>query len=71
MTEAEASILVRRIYWLALVYGVIGFVLYFGLQGWREATAFGLGAMGSIGNLWLFDRLTRSIEPAAAGEEPQ
>jgi hypothetical protein len=71
MTEAEASILVRRIYWLALVYGVIGFVLYFGLQGWREATAFGLGAMGSIGNLWLFDRLTRSIEPAAAGEEPR
>jgi hypothetical protein len=71
MTEPEAAFIVRRIYWLALGFGVIGFVIYFGLQGWRPAAGFALGALGSIGNLWLFEKLTHSIEPAAAGEPPK
>jgi hypothetical protein len=71
MTETEAAFIVRRIYWLALGFGVIGFVAYFGLQGWRPAAGFALGALGSIGNLWLFERITRGIEPAPAGEPPK
>jgi hypothetical protein len=71
MTEPEADLIVRRIYWLALGFGIAGFVIYFGLQGWRAAAGFALGAVASIGNLWLFERLTHSIEPAAAGEPPK
>jgi hypothetical protein len=68
MTESEAAALVRRIYWFALGFGVIGTATYFGLQGWRPATAFALGSATSVGNLWLFERITHSIEPAPAGE---
>jgi peptidoglycan/LPS O-acetylase OafA/YrhL len=68
VTESEAALVVRRIYWLALGFGVIGFVFYMALQGWRPAAAFGLGALGSIGNLWIFDKLVHSIRPAAEGE---
>ena len=65
MTEPEAELLVKRIYWLALGFGVIGFVAYTGLEGWRYAVAFALGALVSIGNLWLFERVTRGIMPTA------
>jgi hypothetical protein len=71
MTESEAAFIVRRIYWLALGFGLIGFVIYFALQGWRPAFAFGLGALGSTGNLWIFEKLTRSIEPAPDAEPPK
>jgi hypothetical protein len=71
MTEPEAALYVRRIYWLTLGFGLLGFVVYFGLQGWRPAAGFALGALGSFGNLWLYERLTRSIEPAPAGEPPK
>jgi len=71
MTEPEAAFLVRRIYWLALGFGLVGFAVYFGLQGWRPATGFALGALGSLGNLWLYERLTRSIEPRPSGEAPK
>lgn len=71
MTEPAAAIPVRRIYWLALGFGFVGFLVYFGLQGWRPATAFALGALGSIGNLWLFERITHGIAPAPAGEPPK
>ena len=71
MTEPEAVLYVRRIYWLALGFGVLGMVIYLGLEGWRPAAGFALGALASLGNLWLYERLTRSIEPAAAGEPPK
>ena len=71
MTEPEADLIIRRIYWLALGFGLIGFVAYFGLQGWRPATGFALGSLGSIGNLWLFERLTHWIAPGPAGEPPK
>jgi len=70
MTELEANLIVRRIYWLALGFGALGFVAYFALQGWRPASAFFLGALGSIGNLWIFDKLAHSIQPAPAAEPP-
>jgi phage-related protein len=71
MTEPEADLIIRRIYWLALGFGLAGIVIYFGLQGWRPAAGFALGALGSIGNLWLFEWLTRSIVPAPGVETPQ
>jgi hypothetical protein len=71
MTEPEAAVIVRRVYWLAVGFGLIGFVAYFGLQGWRPALGFALGTLGSLGNLWLFEKLTHLIEPAAAGETPK
>lgn len=71
MTEAEADRLVQRIYWLALMFGAIGFVAYFVLQGWRPAVAFALGALVSVGNILLFEKLTRLIQPANEGDPPQ
>jgi hypothetical protein len=68
MTEPEAGLIVRRIYWLALGFAVIGFVANFSLQGGRAAAGFALGALASVGNLWLFERLTHSIEPAPVGK---
>jgi hypothetical protein len=71
MTEPEAALLVRRIYRLAFGFGLFGFAVYFWFQGWRPATGFALGALGSVGNLWLYERLTRSIEPRPSGEAPK
>jgi hypothetical protein len=71
MTEPEADLIIRRIYWLALGFGLVGFVIYFGLQGWRPAAGFALGALGSVGNLWLFEWLTRSIVPEPGVETPK
>jgi ATP synthase I chain len=71
MTELQAEFVVRRIYWLVLAFGIIGFVAYFTLDGWRPAVGFALGALGSFGNLWLYERLTHLIEPAAPGEPPK
>ena len=69
MTESEADLLIRRTYWIALGFGILGFVAYFALEGWRPATAFALGALASVGNLWLFERLTHTIGPLPDGEE--
>jgi hypothetical protein len=71
MTEPQAEFVVRRIYWLVLAFGVIGFVAYFAFEGWRSAVGFALGALGSFGNLWLYERLTHLIEPGAPGEPPK
>ena len=71
MTEPEAALFLRRLYWSNLGFGLLGFALYFVQQGWRSAAGFALGALGSIGNLWLYEKLTRSIEPAAADEPPK
>ena len=68
MTEPEADLLVRRTYWIALIFGLLGFAAYFALQGWRPATAFALGAFASVGNLWLFEKMTHTIAPTREGE---
>jgi hypothetical protein len=71
LTESDAAQFVRRIYLLALGFALVGFVAYFGLQGWRPAVGFALGALGSFGNLWLYERLTHRIEPVQAGQSPR
>jgi hypothetical protein len=71
MTESEATGFVHRIYWLTLGFASSGCIAYLGLQGWRSALGFALGALGAFGNLWLYEKLTRSIEPDSAGGEPK
>ncbi len=71
MTESEAALIVRRVYWLAVGFGAIGFVAYFALQGWRPAVAFALGVFVSVGNFWIFEKLVASIQLPTPGEEPK
>ncbi|MBV8895992.1 MAG: ATP synthase subunit I [Acidobacteriaceae bacterium] len=54
----------QRLYFLTLAFGVMGFVLYWALAGFMPALAYLLGALGSFGNLWLFNWLARSLTPA-------
>jgi hypothetical protein len=70
MTEQDADWSLRRIYWLTASFGIAGFVSYFWVLGPRPAFAFLLGAMGSFGNLWLFQWLARSIAPSDAPRQP-
>src|SRR6202000_1051486 len=70
MTEEQAAVLVRRLYWLTTGFGVAGFLGYFLLQGARPALAFFLGALGSAGNLWVFERMTHGIAPGDQSKKP-
>src|ERR1700733_13129147 len=74
MTDQDAAISVRRLYWLTMGFGILGFLVYAVVQGVRPAFAFLLGSFGSAGNLWLFERMTHdthtgdsSYKPATAG----
>ncbi len=53
----------RRLYLLTGLFSLAGFVWAFANHGAREAFGFLIGAVGSFGNLWLFNWLTRSIAP--------
>jgi ATP synthase I chain len=70
MTEEDAVLSVRRLYWLTTGFGLLGFVVYAALQGMRPAFAFLLGSFGSAGNLWLFERMTRGIAPGDSSKKP-
>jgi hypothetical protein len=60
----------RRIYRLIGLFGLIGFGSDFTVTGIRDALAFALGAAGSFGNFWLFDRISRRIAPGASAKRP-
>jgi hypothetical protein len=70
MNEEDAALSVRRLYWLTTTFGVLGFFCYAALQGPRPAFAFLLGSLGSAGNLWLFERMTRGIAPGDSSKKP-
>ena len=61
---------IYRLYLLTGLVGAIGFVWYFLMQGPAPAAGFLLGAVGSFGNLWLFDWLSRAIAPGTASRKP-
>jgi hypothetical protein len=65
MTGQDLNQSLRRLYWLTALFGVMGFVSYFWLQGPRSAFGFLLGALSSFGNLYLFVWLSRAISPTA------
>ena len=70
MSPQNASLSIKRLYWLTSSFGISGFVWYFWAQGSRAALAFILGALCSVGNLWLFDRLSRAIAPGETSRKP-
>jgi hypothetical protein len=70
MTDEKSGQSLRRTYRLTAVFGAIGFVSYFALRGPREAIGFLAGVLGSFGNLWLFDWLSRSIAPGEHTQKP-
>ncbi len=70
MTEQDASVSVRRMYWLTAFYALAGFACYLALQGPRPALGFILGAAGSLGNLWVFERLSRGLAPGGMERKP-
>ncbi|MBV9154846.1 MAG: ATP synthase subunit I [Acidobacteriaceae bacterium] len=70
MTEDDLNVSIRRLYWLTALFGALGFVWYFWLQGPRSAFGFALGALGSFGNLWLFEWLSRALGPEQSGRKP-
>lgn len=72
MTDAELSRYLERLYRLMALYGALGFSWYWLMQGIAPALGFVLGTLGSFGNLWLFNWLSRAMAPAAAesGRKP-
>lgn len=64
------AVSLRLLYWLTAVYGVIGFVSYFAVQGPRPAVGFAIGALGSFANLWLFNWLSGAIAPGDRQKKP-
>jgi hypothetical protein len=70
MTGQDLNQSLRRLYWLTALFGVMGFVSYFWLQGPRSAFGFLLGAVSSFGNLYLFVWLSRAISPIATTRRP-
>ena len=60
----------RRLYWFTAAFGMIGFVSYLVVMGPVPAVAFLLGAVGSFGNLWLFDWLSRAVAPGTTSRKP-
>jgi hypothetical protein len=70
MTETYPPGSLEKLYKLTGLFGLLGFIAYFWLEGVRSASAFALGAACSIGNVWLFDRMSRSIAPGPTGKKP-
>lgn len=66
--SGEGSI--RRIYWLTALFALAGFAAFWPLHGFRTAVAYLLGAVVSMGNLFLFGYLSRAISPAAGETKP-
>ena len=57
----RASLL--RLYLLTAAFATIGFVWYLTHSDLRDSFGFLIGAVGSFGNLWLFNWLSRTIAP--------
>ena len=70
MTEQELNSYLRRLYRLMTLFAVIGAICYFRVDGPLAALGFLLGVLGSFGNLWLFNWLSRAMAPDANGRKP-
>lgn len=70
MTEEELSRYLRRLYRIMTVFAVIGCVWYLRVQGSLPALGFLLGVLGSFGNLWLFNWLSRAMGPDEGARKP-
>ena len=70
MMDQDFTRSVRQLYWLTGLFGAAGFVWYFWFAGARPAFGFALGAVGSFGNLWLFNWLSCVIGPGKTARKP-
>ena len=61
---------IRRIYAFTAAFAAIGCVWQLAVHGPKNGIAFLLGGLGSFGNLWLFDWLSRGIAPGAGHQKP-
>ena len=70
MTEQDLHASLTRLYWLTGLFGAIGSISYFWIDGPKAALSFALGTAGSFGNLWLFVWLTSAIAPGDYPRKP-
>ena len=70
MIYGQRAMSVRQLYQLTVAVSILGTVAFFISYGFRPALAFLLGAAVSLGNLWLFSRLARAIEPGDRQQKP-
>ncbi len=70
MRFAGRKVSVEQLHRLTIVFGVGGSIWMCLRWGWRPGLAFFLGALTSLGNLWLFSRLARGIEPGDNTRKP-
>jgi len=61
---------VKRIYILTAVIAAAGFAALWPTQGFKTALAFLLGALVSLGNLYLFGYVSRAISPRPGESKP-
>lgn len=71
MTDTALQSSMRRVHIVIAILTAAGVVFYASRGGWRPALAFFLGAVGSFGNLLLFQWLSGSIAPRAQDAEPK
>lgn len=64
------TVSLHRIYWYTGFFALLGFIWYFWAAGFRDAFGFALGALGSLGNFWLYDRITRRLAPGPDRKRP-
>ncbi len=60
----------RRIYGLTGVFGAAGVAAFWVTQGWKSGLGFLLGALVSMGNLYLFGYVSRAISPQPGESKP-
>ncbi len=70
MTEQELRRYLHRLYRLMILFAAVGFAWYFRQQGSAAALGFVFGVLGSFGNLWLFNWLSRAMGPGDAARKP-
>ncbi len=70
MMFRSRSITVTQLYRLTLLFALAGTIVYFVYGGFRPALAFALGAVTSLLNLWLFNRLASGIAPGEGTKKP-
>lgn len=61
---------IRKTYFATALLALLGSAWYGWSTGLAAAGAFALGALCSLANLWLFDRLSQAISPGAASRKP-
>ena len=66
----DASRSLRRLYRLTAGFALVGVSWETTTAGWGSGLGFLLGSLGSFGNLWLFNWLSRAIAPSERPHKP-